>query len=214
MFENKAPNFNKLENYGFVRTAGEWSYTVNILDGQFELRVAVTQDGGVKTALYDPATGDPYTLHLVADAGGAFVGEVRAAYLAALEEIEMQCFESGYAEDCARRVLAYARERYGNEPEFLWAKFPTDAILRRNDTHKWYAAFLGLSRRKLGMQSDETVTILDLRMKPEFAANIDGKRFFPGYHMNKKSWFTLCLDGSVAPEEIFGLLDESYALAK
>lgn len=41
----------------------------------------------------------------------------------------------------------------------------------------------------------------------------DGERFFPGYHMNKKHWFTVLLDGSVPDDEICRLLDESYVLA-
>lgn len=32
--------------------------------------------------------------------------------------------------------------------------------------------------------------------------------------MNKKHWITVCLDGSVPPDEIYRLLDESYRLAR
>jgi len=41
----------------------------------------------------------------------------------------------------------------------------------------------------------------------------DEKSYFPGYHMNKKHWITICLDGSVPIEEIFCRLDESFAFA-
>ncbi|OPL14078.1 MAG: MmcQ-like protein [Firmicutes bacterium ML8_F2] len=34
----------------------------------------------------------------------------------------------------------------------------------------------------------------------------------PGYHMNKRHWNTLVLDGSIADEEIFSMIDDSYAL--
>lgn len=34
----------------------------------------------------------------------------------------------------------------------------------------------------------------------------------PAYHMNKKYWISVILDGSVPEETIFGLIDESYAL--
>ncbi|MDR3176713.1 MAG: MmcQ/YjbR family DNA-binding protein [Desulfovibrio sp.] len=54
-----------------------------------------------------------------------------------------------------------------------------------------------------------------MRIKPEeIDTLIDGKRYFPGYHMNKKHWFTICLDGSVSTEEIFCRIDESFALAR
>ena len=34
----------------------------------------------------------------------------------------------------------------------------------------------------------------------------------PGYHMNKKHWNTLRLDGSLSPSLITGLMDHSYDL--
>ena len=43
---------------------------------------------------------------------------------------------------------------------------------------------------------------------------IDKKRYFPGWHMNKKHWYTIILDGSVSTEEICSRIDESYRLAK
>ena len=56
--------------------------------------------------------------------------------------------------------------------------------------------------------------IIDLKIKPEVLDGlVDGKKYFRGYHMNKKRWLTVVLDGSVAYEEICGLIDESYVLA-
>ena len=34
----------------------------------------------------------------------------------------------------------------------------------------------------------------------------------PGYHMNKRHWNTIILDGSIADEEILAMIDDSYAL--
>ena len=83
------------------------------------------------------------------------------------------------------------------------------------DNKKWYAAVLTVSRRKLGFDSDETVEIIDLRMSPEIlAASVDNVRIFAGYHMNKKHWVTVCLDGTMPTEEICTMIDESYALAR
>ena len=67
---------------------------------------------------------------------------------------------------------------------------------------------------RLGLADGGVHEVLDLRGKPEFVERIpDGERFFPGYHMNKKHWFTVLLDGSVPDDEICRLLDESYVLA-
>ena len=34
----------------------------------------------------------------------------------------------------------------------------------------------------------------------------------PGYHMNKRHWNTVVLDGSIPPGEIQRMIDNSYAL--
>lgn len=34
----------------------------------------------------------------------------------------------------------------------------------------------------------------------------------PGYHMNKRHWNTVILDGSIADAEILSMIDDSYAL--
>ena len=42
---------------------------------------------------------------------------------------------------------------------------------------------------------------------------VDGEKFFKGYHMNKKHWLTIRLDGSVSATEICNLVDISYELS-
>ena len=205
----------KLKTYGFRETDGAYLYEQPILDGAFTLRVRVRADGA-DACLIDAATDEPYTLFLVEDAQGSFIGEVRAAYCDALSAVAEACFaktvfQSGYSES----VIEYARNTYGDELEFLWEKFPKNAILRRRDNRKWYAALLTVSRSKLGAFPDEEIEVLDLRAAPEAIPDmVDGKRVFAGYHMNKKHWITLPLDGTLPAEEICAMLDTSYALAK
>lgn len=69
-------------------------------------------------------------------------------------------------------------------------------------------------KEKLGLQTDEIVEIIDLKLQPERIERIiDKERYFPGWHMNKKNWYTMILDNSVATEEICKKIDESYQLA-
>lgn len=51
---------------------------------------------------------------------------------------------------------------YQDELEFLWKRFPDNAVYRRKDTGKWYGAMLTISKQKLGLDSSEKVVILDL----------------------------------------------------
>ena len=43
---------------------------------------------------------------------------------------------------------------------------------------------------------------------------VDYKKYFPAYHMNKKNWVTICLEGKVDLKEIYEKIDQSYILAK
>ena len=215
IFKNKRANEKRLVEYGFKKTPNGYVLTSHFLEGQFSLTVTVDGEG-ISARLTDVFTGDEYTLHLVDDAMGAFVGSVRTEFLARLTEIRDKCFEADDGVgDYARAVMEYIRGKYGDEPEFLWEKTPTNAIWRRKDNSKWYCVLITLARRKLGLDEDGFVEILDLQSPPECIAEIvDGKRYFKGYHMNKKHWMTVCLDGSLPFKEICKRIDESYLLAK
>lgn len=213
-FKNKKMNTERLLAYGFVLQERGYVYSAALLKEQFELTVTVTAET-VETQIIDTAAGEEYVLHRVPDAGGTFVGQIKEEYEAILRSISENCFERDvFKSTYARMVIQYVREKYHNEPEYLWERFPSNAVWRRADNEKWYGALLVIPRAKLGTDSTETVDILDLRMKPEnIESLVDGKHYFPGYHMNKRNWITICLDGSVPLEEIYNRIDLSYQIA-
>lgn len=216
IFERKSADFEKLLSYGFTKEADKYLYSTVLSESGFEMTVSVTEQGKISAVLVDPEFNEPYTLHLTSGAVGSFVGSVKEEYENILTDIAEKCFEPDvFKSKQAKEIIAYVKNKYNDELEYLWQKFPDNAVVRRKDNRKWYAALLTVSRQKLGLNSDETVEIIDLRMKPEnLAEMIDSVRYFPGYHMNKKHWLTIILDGSVPTDEICRLLDESYQLAK
>lgn len=215
-FKNKKINIQKLLSYGFAEQESCYTYSADLAYGQMKLTVTITSDGKIYTEIIDNGTGEEYVLHRIAGTGGAFVGQVKNEYENILDDISVKCFEADvFKSDDAKRIMEYVRNTYSDELEFLWNRFPDNAVVRRKDNKKWYAAILTVSRRKLGFDSDEMVEILDLRIKPDdMKTLIDNKKYFPGYHMNKKHWYTICLDGTVSAEEIFTRIDNSYELAK
>ena len=215
-FKNRKLNIEKLLSFGFQKVNHRYIYHSTLAQSQLELTVTIEGEGTIHTSVIDISSGEEYVLHRVASAAGAFVGQVKYEYETVLKEISEKCFEPDvFKSEQAKAVIAYLRDTYSSELEYLWKKFPDNAVVRRSDNQKWYAAFLTVSRRKLGLPSDETAEILDLRIKPEeLEGTIDHIRFFPGYHMNKKHWVTICLDGSVPLKEICRRVDESYTLAQ
>jgi len=55
---------------------------------------------------------------------------------------------------------------------------------------------------------------INLKCNPAYAIELR-ERFeavTPGYHMNKKHWNTIILDGTVPDKEVFSWIDHSYEL--
>ena len=215
LFENLKIKIERLIPFGFYENDNGYTYSTSLVDGQFEMIVTITREGTISAEVIDLALKEPYVLHRVPFAKGAFVGKVREGYKGVLTAIADACCEPDvFKSEDARQVIQYVRGKYQDELQFLWKRFPHNAIFRRKDNAKWYAALLILEKRKLGLDAEGVVDIIDLRIKPEEVGTlVDGKNYFPGYHMNKKHWFTICLDGSVPIEEIFGWVDKSFALA-
>lgn len=215
LFKRKKSNLEKLLDFGFVKNNDCFTYTKAIMDEKMQIIVKITCDDIVSVKVIDNLLGEEYVLHNQLDATGAFVGAVRSEYENVLAEIAANCFEPDvFKSDCAQAVIEYMRQAYQDEFEYLWSRMPDNAIVRRKDNRKWYGAMLTIPKKKLGLQGDEIIEILNLKVKPEECRLIvDGKRYFQGYHMNKNHWISICLDGSVGVEEIFERIDVSYKLA-
>jgi predicted DNA-binding protein (MmcQ/YjbR family) len=60
----------------------------------------------------------------------------------------------------------------------------------------------------------ETPQSISLKCDPELATSLRNRypAVTPGYHLNKRHWNTLTLDGSVPDDEVLELIDYSYDL--
>ena len=206
----------KLLAYGFRKAGDAYVYQTVLPVSRFELTVTVAPEGTVSTVLMDEAANEEYTLHRVPGASGAFVGAVRDAYEAALLDIAARCAERDVFKTAnAKAVIRYIEETYGDGPEYLWDKFPDNAVFRIPANQKWYAALLRVSGAKLGLSTDAMTDSLDLKAEPETISElVDGERYLPGYHMNKKHWYTIPLEGGVPLPEICERIDASYAITR
>lgn len=119
-----------------------------------------------------------------------------------------------FHEPVTKAILRFAKKTYGTQEEYLWARTPDAAVLRRPDNLKWYAVLMIVERRKVGLDGDGSIELLDLKADPLL---IDALRtrpgFLPAYHMNKLHWVTIILDGTVPVEDIYELLRHSYDCA-
>ena len=214
--KDKKIDLKRLKKFGFKLKDNSYYYTTSLLKNQFEMCVKINVDNSIFTEIIDVETSEPYVLHLLETKRNAYGEKVYKTYSEVLEKIKKECFEDEiFKTDYTKEVVDYVKNKYGDELEFLWEKSPKTAVVRRKNSNKWYALILTLSKRKLNLDSDEAVEIINLHNSPEEIEKlIDNKRYFPAYHMNKKHWCTICLDGTVELEKIYKLIDISYELAK
>ncbi len=112
-----------------------------------------------------------------------------------------------------KEIFQYVKKKYGTEPEYLWADTPFYAVLRHKDNKKWYAIIMNISGKSLKLEEDNMVDIINVKSDPDLIGSLLQKKgYFAAYHMNKTHWITILLDGSVASQEIYDLIDLSYHL--
>lgn len=110
------------------------------------------------------------------------------------------------------KIFDYAKKQYGTIPEYLWESDPFSAVLR-HPNGKWYAIVMNIKKSSLGFKDGTTVDVINVKCEPDMAALlVQSDGFFPGYHMNKKYWVTMLLDGTVSGSKILDFLDISYHL--
>ena len=112
-------------------------------------------------------------------------------------------------------IIAQIRDEYGAEPEFLWPeRYPTYCIFRHGGNKKWFALIGRIEWKSLGRDGKELVDIINLKFDNgqalDFAENTPG--VYPAYHMNKKHWITIALDGTLSNEMVMELVKKSYLL--
>ena len=213
--KDKKIDFKKLEEFGFKLIDNSYYYQTLLLKNQFKMSVKINLDNSIFTEIIDTETNEPYILYLIEKRSG-YSEKVYKEYSDILEKIKKKCFEDEiFKANYTKEVINYIKNKYRDELEFLWEKSPKNAVVRRKSSKKWYAVILTVSKRKLNLDTDEIIEVINLNnIVEEIEKLIDNKKYFPAYHMNKKHWCTICLDRTVELKEIYKLIDISYELAK
>lgn len=212
IFRYKKADCSRLTAYGFSNTPQGYSYQQLLPQSKLLLTFTVSNTGQLSAALTDPVTDEPYVLHLMEYAAGNFVGTVRQEYEETLQAIADSCFVTEiFKGEQTKAIIAYVQKKYQCTLEHLWPEAPENAVWRRKDNRKWFGTVLTVPKNKLGHAENKSVEIIDLHATPEQVADyITRKHYYPGWHMNKKHWYTIILDNSLPTEEICRRIDESY----
>lgn len=93
-----------------------------------------------------------------------------------------------------KEFLEHCLDTYGTSPDYPFDENFDIAVLRHGNNKKWYAVAMKVSRRKFGINSDEIIDIVNLKLPTEMFGSFgaaDG--IYPAYHMNKLHWISVLL---------------------
>ena len=209
-------DFQKLLQLGFVQESSYYKYETKIMNNQFSLIIKIDTNNVINSDVIELSTNEKFILYNISSATGEFVGRIREEYNKIIEKVKHNCCSKNiFKSEYANLIIEYVRQKYDDELEYLWDKFPNNAIWRNKSNNKWYGALLVVEKAKIGINEKGSIEIIDLLLEPNRIEKIvDNYRYFAGYHMNKKHWITIKLDGSVDINEIYEFIDNSYELSK
>lgn len=206
----------ELLKLGFVEYENNYKYETTILDNQFKLIIVIDSENMLISDVIEILTNEKFMPYYIASATGEFVGKIREEYDKIIKQIRNNCCSRGeFKSEYALLLIDYVKRKYNDELEYLWDKFPSNAIWRNKKSKKWYGALLTVQRKKIGVDEEGSIEVIDIQLEAEkIIEKVDNVKILPGYHMNKKHWITIKLDGSVPIEEIYRYLDHSYQITE
>ncbi|EJO21568.1 MULTISPECIES: MmcQ/YjbR family DNA-binding protein [Streptococcus] len=211
IFKSYQFNKEKAHAYGFVESGEVWTYSCQILQGEFFMTVSITPDN-VSFLVFDQETGDLYPQVHMESMRGTFVGSVRQACLEILYQIRKACFDvQDFICPQTKRIMDQVQEKYANQLEYLWEKSPDTAVLRHEDNQKWYAVLMRIPWDKLEKGREGLVEAVNIKHE-QVADLLSKKGIYPAFHMNKRYWLSLTLDDSLQDEEVIELIERSWNL--
>ena len=110
--------------------------------------------------------------------------------------------------------LEYCLDTYGTAADYPFDEDFETAVLRHTGSRKWYALVMRISCRKVGIDSDEVVDVVNLKLPLEMFGSFgaaDG--VYPAYHMNKLHWISVLLPDA-ADDLVEFLVNASYVATR
>ena len=101
--------------------------------------------------------------------------------------------------------IEHCLETYCTSPDFPFEDDLETAVLRHRDNKKWFALVMKVSRRKFGLDSDEVIDVVNLKLPIEMFGSFGAEDgVYPAYHMNKLHWVSVLLPD--APNDVVEFL--------
>lgn len=211
LFQKTKIHFEKLKNYGFIKTQNTYQYSKVFMDS-FRAEITIDENGTLSGKIFDLSTEEEYTNFRIESQNGDFVNQVRKEYKAILTDIAIHCFDPlHFKTEQANRIATLITNRYHDKPVFAWDNFPEYGIFKNSNNDKWYGLIMNINQSKLETGCSSEVEIINVKVDPDKVSILLKKKgFYPAYHMNKKNWITIILNDTLSDEEILEYIKESH----
>lgn len=197
--------------YGFSRTEAGLELKKE-LPGVGLYAVFVIAGKSFEVNVFDADTDEEYLPFNVLDNITGFVTGIREQVEDLVQEIKEKCLLNS---NMKLRLMEYCERKFGTEPEAPWEDSPDAYTFKTAKRNKWYALFMTIPYKSLGLAAKGTLDVVNIKLPPEKVLDlIDRVHFYPAYHMNKKHWITIVLDKEVDEPLVQQLLEESYGLVE
>ena len=213
IFNRTNVDFNKLSNYGFIKSDNKWIYTKSFMNDDFRAEISVDKHGNISGDVYEADSDDIYFPLRIESMSAGFAGKVRHEYESILFDIQKQCCRVNYfIFSQANRLAQKIYDTYGDVPTFPWDKFDGYGVFKNPDNDKWYALVMNISKNKLNKDLSGEVDVANIKLdESKIVDLLSQKGFYPAYHMNKKNWISIVLDDTISDDVLFSLLEESHS---
>ena len=200
---------NKLLTYGFIKDNNKYIYE-QLIDDDF--KIVLEYDHILTRKVIDVNTNDEYIIIDLNNELGTYSAKVLDKANEIVSDIINNCSErEEFIFDQTKRVINYVKKTYKSIGDHPWED--DNIVIRHMNSKKWYALIMPLNESKLNKSLNRDLEVVNLKcLNPKDVVN--NTNIYPAYHMNKKSWITVILDGSLDDEIVYSLIDMSYELTK
>lgn len=201
------PNYKKLINFGFILFGNDLIYRQDLKEQNLFAEFKISNDK-FEIKVIDKAFDDEFLPFNIKNHPCKEKLEVETI----LNSIISNCFDSI---SIKKNIINFLQETYGTIPEKPWEEYPNYYTFKTNKSKKWYAIIMDIKQKKLGIDSENIVDAINLKIDPNLIKQlIDNIHYFPAYHMNKKYWITILLDKNTDIVKLKELIDKSYNLVE
>ena len=201
---------NSLLKRGFVLINGKYIYERS-LDDTFLIRISIDQR--LHDEVFDVSTNEPYTLYKLSALSSGFAYSMKQNVESIIEELFPELRQEDPFSTPSFRYLEDAMIASYSEPSDNPFEEDDIRIFRLKQNRKWYGLAMKIPAKKLGFDGDNEIFGLCVRVEKGCAERyINHQVVFPAYHMNKKNWVNLILDGRMSDDEVLDYLRRSRTI--